>query len=493
MSLRINTNLPAVSALRNLSTTNDSMSTSISRLSTGLRIVSAADDPAGLVASENMRAQIKGIGQAMSNSQNAINMAKTAEGGMEEVQTLLSDMRALAVQSANTAVVDATQLQANQNQIANSLSSINRIASSTQWGTKKLLDGTAGVRTNVTDTSDIASAYFGSTFNGMTIANGPITIQRTTAATQTSLTTDQTFASSSSIVAPGSIVVNGYTFAANGTSDTVQDVIDKINAQSANTGVTASTIVSGGNVSVKLTSTDYGSDFPVDFYDTTGIFNSTPHPAATVAGTDAVANVTATVLAPNGTTTTTTVQFTGGQGPHTSGLYLTDNDGNRITMTSYGNGAAALTSASSVGVVTAGDVQFQIGSMAGQSVTFSMPDIRTTRLGTNAVSGQSLADVDLTTSQGANDAIKIIDDAITSLASLRGDLGSFQKNVLESQSRSLSVASENATAAESAIRDADLAGEMTNYTKLQILQQSGTAVLAQANQMPSQILKLLQG
>lgn len=493
MSLRINNNATALNALRNLDATNSNMAGSITRLSTGLRIVSASDDPAGMVASEGMRAQIKGMNQANVNTQNAINMAKTAEGAMEEVQTILGDLRALAVQSANSAVVDAPQLRANQNQVVSSLSSIDRIAQSTQWGTKKLLDGTAGVRNNITDTNDVASAYFGSTFNGMPISNGPLTVQRTTPATQTSLTTNKTFASGSSVVPGGSFVVNGTTFTANGTTDTMSDMVTAINAQSANTGVNATLVNVGGNVSLKLTAMDYGSDYDVEMFDTTGVFSTTAHPTPTVAGQDAVATVTATVLDRSGTPTTTTAVFTGGKGDKTSGLALTDPDGNKLTLTSSGNTSSTINTAATVGVVTTGDVQFQIGANAGQSVNFSMPDIRSRNLGTGAITGLSIADIDLTSTVGASRAIQIIDEAITGLAETRGKLGSFQRNVLETNSRSLTVANENISAAESTIRDADMAAEMTSYTKYQILQQSGTAVLAQANQIPQQVLKLLQG
>ncbi len=491
--MRINNNVASNAALRQLDLTNSGMAGSIGRLSTGLRIVNAGDDPSGLVMSEEMRSHIKGLNSANSNTQNAINLTKTAEGSMEEVQTLLSDLRALAVQSANAAVMDPIQLAANQNQVESALSSVDRIAASTQWGSRKLLDGTAGVRTTITDTGDVANANIGSTFNGLTIAAGPLTIQRTTAATQTSLTTNKTFATAATVVPAGSFVINGTTFTTNGTTNTLSDMATAINAQSNTTGVTASIVTVGANVSLKLTAADYGADYKVDYYDTSGVFSTTPHPAPTVAGVDAVATVTATAIDRLGATVTTTATFTGGKGDKTSGLELSDIDGNKIVLSALGNSSATLATASTVGVVSSGDVQFQVGAFAGQTVKFSMPDVRTRSLGTNASPGKTLADIDLTTASGASSAIAIIDDAITQLAKARGDLGSFQKNILESSSRTLQVHSENVTAAESTIRDADMAAEMTQYTKFQILQQSGTAVLAQANQMPQQILKLLGG
>ncbi len=494
MSLKINTNVTAINALRNLDMTNTGMAGSITRLSTGLRIVSASDDPAGMVISENMRAQIKGMSQASSNTQNAINMTKTAEGAMNEVQTMLSDMRALAVQSANAAVVDSAQLAANQDEITSSISSINRIATTTQWGSKKLLDGTAGVSSSITDTDDVASAYLGSTFNSLTIASGPLTIQLTTRALQASLTTNKTFASAGTIPTAGSFVINGTTFTANGTSDTLSDLATRINAQTGNTGVNASLVSVAGSTQLKLTSTQYGADYKVDLFDTSGVLSTVPNPPNTVAGVDAVATVSATVLDRAGTPMVTTATFTGGKGDKTSGLQLTDADGNKIVLNPAGNnGNALFSSAATVGAVNTGDVQFQIGANAGQSVTFAMPNIQARNLGTNAVAGYSLADLDVTTTVGANRAIEILDDAIAQLSSTRGNLGSFQKNVLQTNASTLTVANENVTAAESTIRDADLAAEMTQYTKYQILQQSGTAMLAQANQMPNQILKLLQG
>lgn len=492
MSLSINNNVTALNALRNLNDTNGNMASSISRLSTGLRIVSAADDPAGLVLSENMRAQIKGMTQASSNTQSAINMAKTADGVMNEVQSTLSEMRALAVESANSAVVDSTQLAANQNEITSALSSIQRVATTTLWGSKKLLDGTAGVTSNITDTADVASASFGSTFNDMTIASGPLAIQVTTKASKASLSTNKTFASVSSIPTAGSFVINGTTFTANGTSETLSDLAMKVNAQTGNTGVTAQIVTSGGSTSMKLTSTEYGADYSVDLVDTSGVLSSIAHPSDTVVGADAVATVTATVLDKTGAKVTTSSTFTGGKGDKASGLALTDPNGNKVVLTPSGNDGSTLTSATTVGAVSTGNVQFQIGAMAGQAVTYAMPNVQPSNLGTNAVAGKSLADIDVTTTDGANKAIEILDDAITQLSSMRGDLGSFQKNILETNSNVLTVANENVTASESDIRDADVAAEMTSYSKYQILQQTGTAMLAQANQIPNQVLKLLQ-
>src|SRR5688572_5296913 len=145
MSFRVNTNVNAMNALRNVGMTGMGLSSSINKLSTGLRINSAADDPAGLIISENFRAQISGIDQAIRNNQDAVNYAKTAEGALDEVNRLLRDARTLAVAAGNAASMSEEQIQANQSQLNSIVQSITRIAGQTSYGTKKLLDGSAGV------------------------------------------------------------------------------------------------------------------------------------------------------------------------------------------------------------------------------------------------------------------------------------------------------------------------------------------------------------
>lgn len=483
MSLRINTNIPAMTALRNLGAAEGQFAKSIERLGSGLRINTAADDPAGLIISEQLRAQIKGTERAMQNAQDAVNMAKTAEAALDEVQTLLRNIRALAVHSANSATIDAAQLQANQTQIRSVLQSIDRIAEHTRWGNKVLLDGTAGAMANVTNPAMVASMYFGSTFNNESLTNGPITLTRTTSAERATLSLAKTFAFPTTVATAGAFVINGYSFTSDG-SETYQSLVAKINGLSNTTGVTAQIVGTGPNLSVRLDSVQYGAQFKVDLVDPSGILHTAP--ATNDVGVDAVFSVQATTL--NGVQTVT---FTGGRGPKESGLLLKDLSGNAIMLTENGN--LGMGSATQVGVMSVGNVRFQIGAFANQSVSFSMPVVFANRLGTGAIPNKSLADVDVTSQQGATEAIQIIDAAISELAQRRGDLGSFQQYFLESTVRSLDVAKENMTASESTIRDVDMAEEMTRFTRVQILKQSGMAVLAQANQAPADVLALLRG
>jgi flagellin len=169
---------------------------------------------------------------------------------------------------------------------------------------------------------------------------------------------------------------------------------------------------------------------------------------------------------------------------------MTSPSGNRLVVTALGNATAG---AQTVGQVSVGSMRFQIGANVDQSTLFSLPSIYAATLGATSVPGQNLSTIDVTSTQGAQDAMKVIDEAVSQVATLRGNLGSFQTNFLESTSRSLEVAQENLTASESTIRDADIAKEMSEYTRLQVLRQSGISVLAQANQAPQAVLQLLRG
>lgn len=485
MSLRINTNIPAMTAMRQLAVNEGNMQMSITRLSTGLRINTAGDDPAGMVISEGLRSQIKGIQQAIRNSQDAVNMSKTAEGALEEVSRLLQSMRSLAVSSANTAVVDANQLQANQNQLRSVIESLNRIAEQTSWGNKKLLNGASGTISNVTNTNLVSSMYINGTVDGETLRSGPVKIARVTGATQaTTGNLATTFATQASPVGSGVFAINGVSFTSEA-GETVASILGKINSKTSLTGVTASFTNGGG---INLTSVEYGSRFPIQYTETSTILNA-GSPVDATPGVNAVFEVEVPV---EPTPDTITETYTGGQGPGVSGLVLTSKSGGRFVITPAGNATPPIVG-NTVGGVSVGAVRFQIGANANQFASFSLPSVFASNLGTDAITGKSVNTIDLTSEVGATEAIQIIDSAVQQLGVLRGALGSFQQNFLDSNVRSLGIAEENLTASESAIRDADMAKEMTEFTKINILRQSGMSVLAQASQAPQNILQLLRG
>lgn len=470
MSLRINLNTAAMSAHRYLGATDNDLAKSIEKLSSGFRVNRGADDPAGLVISEKLRAQIAGLTAAISNSNEAANMVRTAEGALNEVHSLLRSMRDLAVHASNTGANDAAAIDADQKQIENAIDQLNRISTNTQFGQKKLLDGSAGTTATVINTSTIGSAAPTSTTPA-----GYVTVQVTTAATKASVAGSTTYTAATDTVAnAGTITINGTNIKVAGT-DTVQDVINAINALAGTTGVAAS----WDTDHVALTQTGFGSANQIAFTESASILNGGNAGAAF--GTDAVATVT------YGDSTTET--FNAGTGLQLKGA----TSGMVINLTAAGNTTATYTDAL---YITSGELQFQIGAFAGQTVSLSLASVAAGQLGTTATglvnTGWTVANIDVGTFDGAQDAIRLIDAAIGEVSTMRANLGAFQRNVLESNVNSLSIARENIAASESSIRDTDMAAEMVKFTRNQILMQAGTAMLAQANVAPQSLLQLLR-
>jgi len=453
-----------MNALRNLGTTGMEINKATTRLATGLRINSGADDPSGLIASESYRAQLSSMDQALRNNEDATNFAKTAEGGLDEVNRLLRDARSLAVANGN-GTLDDTQKQANQTQLNSILSSIDRIAGNTAFGSKKLLNGSAGTQASVIKTGVIDGASFTGSIGGTAMAtNADVTVNVTTAAAKATHTGSVAHLTGGALVGAGTFSINGTSFSTTAT-DTRDGLIQKINEKAGDTGVTAS--VNGAN-QVVLSSQEFGSDAKVNFVDNSGII-SAANTATTASGANAVASVTY-----NGGAAVT---FDQGKG-----LELRDVDGNSIKLKVAGN---SVTDHATAVRVTAGSASFQIGANAGQTASLSLNNFSQAALGFDSTNS-NITGTDMSTALGA------IDDAIASVADARGRIGSFMKNTLESNVRSLGIARENLAATESSIREIDVAQEMTNYTKLQILQQSGVSMLAQANSGPQAVLSLLR-
>ncbi|MCH7904887.1 MAG: hypothetical protein IH944_10015 [Armatimonadetes bacterium] len=476
MSFRINTNVSAMNALRNLNMTGKLLAQSVTRLSTGLRINNAGDDPSGLIASEKFRAQIASMDQALKNNQDALNYAKTAEGALDEVNRLLRDARSLAV--AFSGSLDSLQLQANQNQLNSIMASIDRIATNTAFGTKKLLDGSSGVQATVVNGAKIDSIYLGGTVGTQSItADGAVTVDVTTAATQATHTGTKATAAADlstylalAVGVSGSFAINGVTIEISST-ETFGDVINKINAVQGQTGVRAEGIFGGGNGQIKLDQNTYGSLSKVNLTDSVGIIQTVASSVSN-AGIDAIASVTVGVLNP--------VVFTGGQNGN-DGLTMTDSALNSVKLTADGNAVATYVGAAQV---TAGSATFQIGANAGQTTQLALASASSSTLG--------ISSLDITSAGGASSAMTLIDSAIDTISRQRGDIGSFMRFTVESNIRALGVARENLAATDSTLREIDVAQEMTNFTRLQILMQSGLSVLAQANSAPSAVLGLLR-
>ncbi|PCJ52447.1 MAG: hypothetical protein COA79_24165 [Planctomycetota bacterium] len=504
MGLRIVNNINAIRASRQLAKSNEQFSKSLERLSSGLKINSGSDNPAGLIISEQLRGQITGIRQAIDNSQKAINVIGTAEGALQEVSSLLLTVRRLAIDSANLGTTDQDQLDANQAEVDSALNSIDRIANTTQFAGKKLLNGSSGFEIGNLDSSidklEISRAQFGSS------SNLNVDYRITSAAEFASVTIAvgaATLDSDSTIQITGSQGSQQISFSKGSTLQEIANGIDNINE---NTGVTARV----SDQSIIITSTEVGSNESVAVEDIDGDGNligsinsdSNTTRRASDKGADiegsingASAQGTGRSLKINSASFSGEITFgyvtaTGASTAtaSNSNLGITGSDAAKVAPGALGEDASGSFDVNSQGLL------FQLGAYGtpNNQESVGIEDISTYNLGTSngrvtsIVSGGSN---DL--SSNADNAVKIIDEAITDVASTRARLGAFQANTLETNINSLNVALENIIASESRIRDLDFATEAAAFTKSQILVQAGTSILAQANTSAQSALLLL--
>lgn len=726
MSLRINHNLAALNGNRNLKLTTASLSKSMQKLSSGFRINAASDDPAGLVISEQFRAQIAGLNRAIQNSEGSISMIQTAEGALTEINSLLVQMRELAIHAANEGFNDADQLAADQAEIANAIKTIDRIAANTQFGTKKLLDGTkdniatittanssgltikqSGLHTGLHSVTATKTADATSTLNttslGLSLKNtdgDPYNleekihtidvVQASDVAKKTSgsISLADAFGNNLTIATTAAVAkvvnaatVNGAALAAHAGSYTVvlnyqengesptgnqtltfdvaegatkADVATALQTQiNLNSALAGKVTVRASSNNVIVESANSGAQYSVKVEDsttsaTTAYFDFSTGQSARGKSNDSMSftvnteknsNVTATATVHEGTYSSLSSLVAAINGDATTGLtavfgtvkngapadivaslvnssylqFATQDEGsaysiklndaspttgnlvnvlklnpdtlantgtdalvsfdgytNAINKVKYGTTSDVSLKNKADGATGQGTVQmtvntalngiklgnllldakaakfdvrldggpatsvsagvnttiynadrsqslllnyaltsqggsetinntdqslvFQIGANVGQTTAIGIRNMSAGSLGKNLPGNifTSLSTMDVTTVQGAQDAQKIIDAAINEVSTTRGTLGSFQKNTLESNLRNLRIAAQNLTASESQIRDTDMAEEMSEFTKNQILVQAGTAMLAQANQMPQVVLSLFQ-
>jgi len=473
---RINTNVPALQAIGRLQFNQKDLLTRLERLSTGLRINRGKDDPAGLIASETLRSETTGIKQAIENSQRAINVTSTAEGALNEVSSLLLDLQSLTVQLANTGGLTTEEINANQLQIDSILSSIDRIASTTEFGGTKLLDGSKAYTTSGVATAALASV---SLFSARVPDSGTrsVVVQVTQSAELAKLSFIGSTTSAVTIEVTGTIGTDFISFAS-GTSLT--NIVTAINDLAAGTGVSA-TLSSGpsqGTSAVILNSTTFGSDAFVTVKPITGNFIQTNN---------------GLTLNDSGVDVGVLIN---GQQASSSGLRA-DVRANGLDARIFLTSAFAQVQSSTTFNITGGGSTFQLGPEINPAAQASLGigSISTGNLGNSVVgflrtlaSGES----NQVSKNNTIAAQKILNEAINQVAVQRGRLGGFQRNVIETNINSQQVALENVTAAESAIRDADIAVEVTALTRAQILTQSTQSNLALAIKLPQQVLSLLR-
>lgn len=464
--MRINHNIASLNTYNRLSSNQVNGSKSLEKLSSGLRINKAGDDAAGLAISEKMRAQIRGLDMASKNAQDGISMVQTAEGALNETHSILQRMRELAVQSSSDTNTDADRAGI-QKEVDQLLSEVDRIGNATEFNTRKLLNGGASVSGTVADTDGTegtAISVVGGT--GDTIAGTVIQFDTASVATKATQTSAGNVfqANTSDLAAAASITINGvkFDFAA-GTTQT--EVVQTIN--DAGIGVTAS---ASGAQGLKLDGNAVGSANSFTINAATGTLTGiTGFTNGTYYGADAsigAANRT-------GFTSYTSV-----------GNIITISDGSaKGLQLEISANITDNTDNTAVTVDTNGTLNLQIGANQGQEMNISIGDMRSSALG---VSGISVA-----SQSAAKSAINTIETALTTVSDERSKLGAYQ-NRLEHTINNLGTSSENLTAAESRIRDVDMAKEMMEFTKNNILTQAATAMLAQANQAPQGVLQLLR-
>jgi len=592
MGLRINNNVAALMAQRNMARSDAQLSQSLERLSSGLRISRAAADPAGLVISEQQRAQIAGFNQAVENSERGISMVQTAEGQLSEINALLIKMRGLVLDAANDAVNDADSLAADQAEIRDAVATIDRIAQTARFGAKILFDGSNSNSVDITNTVGITAAnstystgIYDLAVSGWTAATYAIDATgaaamnvETTAATPaiSGLTAGDHVLNVTVASAAASMTGTAAVDAANldvvtGTNDEIKLTVTDASGDTSATLTLAQatyadadalatqiqTQIAGsaladliscdddGNGAITFTGLDEGSTSVIKIEDAgngqnwmdTGVSGFSDQDSAT--GTDGVIELdgygntvsfidysadttvsvqdisgntlnldlsdgadtglrqgagTLTVTQATGNITVdggTAVSFTAGEQ-----FTLTNAAGETIDLTvgldATGNGTDTLT-------VVDNSLVFQVGPNAGQTAKLSLANLNTSQLGTglDVASGgtnqfANVSEIDVTSLAKATDSLAIVDAVITEISSMRGDIGSFQANTLESNLSALRVAAENLTAAESVIRDTDFSVEVAEFTKQQILTQAGASVLSSANQIPQIVLQLFR-
>ena len=468
-TMKINRNMSAVIASNQLLRTENKMTKTMERLSTGLKINSAEDNPAGVAISNKMRAQIDALDKAGDNSTDAISVMEIADGALNEVTSIIQRMRELSVQAASgTYTFD--DKQAIQSEIAQLRDEVDRVSSNTEFNTKELLDGSSDTR--IYTRKKLADGTTEITHSEITrinisdqVPSKVYTVDVTAPAEQAENTIS---IPSADITVDGTISINGVSAQiAAGTSST--DLMVQLHDLAEEAGMTMEDL--GG--SVKFTSVLYGSSEKVSI---------------------TISNELAIEMGniPSGDEEYHSEEFgrdveiatvDGFTNPVTSvegnRVYIVDDNGFKMD---FSVNPEVTPGEYEIDVTEIGTMTIQIGANQYQEMDLRIPEISQESL--------YLDQIDVAVDGGAEKALNILDDALEKVNSVRSRIGAFQ-NRLEYASASLAETSENMTAAYSSITDADMATEMTEYAAQSVLNQAGISVLSQANDMPQQVLSLL--
>ena len=521
---RINTNVPSLIGNRVLNSNKGSLNQALERLSTGLRINRGKDDPAGLIASQNLRAEKASLGAAISNAERADQVVNIAEGGLEEVGSLLNEVQGLITQTANTAGLSKEERTANQLQIDSILQTIDRIAAATSFQGLKLLNGnfdynTTSVSAAVVGSFRVNGAKLGANetrqvdvlvtksaqVGGFFLSFGGADLNLGGAGASDGAT--RSFV----IEVGGSKGARELSFSSGTALTAVQDAI---NSFTQVTGVRARV---SGTTGLRLESDEFGSSefVSVKVSDVgglatagAGIYNllGGDADAANTSGPTAFANainrvtdfgqdISATINGIRATTRGTVARIS---------TDFLDVQVDLIYNRGSSGGSAAKLGSVNAFTITGGGADFQMASKVdiGGRVSLGVQTVAVRDVGRTLISNGSSTNTyflkDVGTGRGLNivdgdldAAQRVVDSAVREVSSMRGRLGAFQKNTIGATVRSLGISLENTTAAESTIRDTDFADETAQLTRAQILVSSSTQILGIANQQPQSALQLL--
>lgn len=520
---RINTNVPSLIARSQLAKSTSELEVRLQRLSTGVRLNRGADDPAGLIISERLRSDIRGAEQGIKNAERAGSVIATTESALAEINELLNSIRSLVVEAANSGAFSSEEIRANQLQIDSAIDSITRISNTATFGGLKLLNGQLDYNLSGVTASDIAQAkVFGASFVGST--NLAVDVQVVASAQTGALYLRGDLPTPGSPL-NGSVLstttlriagTRGVTEISVVSGRTLDDVITAVNRLTSLTGVRAERINAADLASgIVFRSADYGSDSFVsveridgppnindDWFRTYSLIDNAPLPGTVPFPWNLIGTTLTVDNHDNGRDVSAIINgnFTTGKGLQVSingptlslqllltEQFATDPSGNTTTFHITGGGAL-----------------FQLGPEvnAQQQSNVGIPSMAASTLGGVLIAGNlnflsSLKSGQINGLNASNDrrdfsqASDILQAAIDEVSILRGRLGAFERNVLQTNVRSLQAAFENLTASSSRIRDADFAAETSELTRAQILSNAGTTVLALANAQSQTVLQLL--
>jgi flagellin len=471
----INTNLASLTAQRNSNKTQNQLQTAIARLSSGLRINSAADDAAGLAIADRFTSQVRGLNQAARNANDGISLAQTAEGALASIGDNLQRIRELSVQSAN-ATNSASDRASMQLEVSQLTAEIDRVATQTNFNGTNLLDGTftakafqVGANVGQTITvSQIANARTSSlgVYQGFSLTNQSIGTASNTAAALT------VAVGGGAAIALGTVAVDGKAIAAAINSGNVAGLSATANATTVAAGTSTANSSASGNATFTV------NGVAITIAGVTGAGGLSQNRANAVAAINAQSAATGVTATDTG-----------------SGVSLNAADGRNI-VTSYAAGTFTAGTVADFGLGAAGTAgsTVNINYSAPTGTTGSVVFAQTAGLNSTtaiAATGTALNAIDISSVAGANAAIASVDAALATVDSGRAALGAIQ-NRFSSTVDNLQATSDNLSASRSRIQDADFAQETANLSRAQVLQQAGTAMVAQANQLPQQVLQLLR-